>query len=109
MKEDAILAIYSNVISVERIDGGALVAKDSSGNDVAYDEATVSAKATELSNAWNLSELRNERNKKLSETDYWMLSDTNMASQAQIDYRQALRDITNTYSSLDTVVWPTKP
>jgi len=28
---------------------------------------------------------------------------------AQTAYRQALRDITNTYSSLDDVVWPEKP
>ena len=53
--------------------------------------------------------LRVERDKKLSETDYWMLSDTATATQAQLDYRQALRDITDTYSSIDTVVWPTKP
>lgn len=30
-------------------------------------------------------------------------------SEAQLAYRQALRDITNTYTSLDDVVWPTKP
>jgi hypothetical protein len=30
-------------------------------------------------------------------------------TQAQTDYRQALRDITDTYSSYLDVVWPVKP
>ena len=55
-----------------------------------------------------LNELREERNRLLAETDWWVLPDRT-ATQAQRDYRQALRDITNTYTSLDTVVWPTKP
>ncbi len=55
-----------------------------------------------------LEQLRNARNQKLTETDWWAVSDRAM-TQEQTDYRQALRDITDTYSSLDTVVWPTKP
>lgn len=68
----------------------------------------INAKVTELENAEPLNDLRNVRNSKLAETDWWGASDNTM-SQAQTDYRQALRDITDTYSSLDTVVWPTKP
>jgi len=52
--------------------------------------------------------LRGTRDVLLQNTDVWALSDRTM-TQAQIDYRQALRDITDTYSSLDDVVWPTKP
>jgi len=52
--------------------------------------------------------LRKERDKKLAETDWWATSDRTMTAE-QIAYRQALRDITNTYNSLETVVWPTKP
>ena len=55
-----------------------------------------------------LDELRRERNYKLSETDWWALSDVTMTDE-QASYRQALRDITETYSSLDNVVWPTNP
>jgi hypothetical protein len=55
-----------------------------------------------------LSDLRDERNVRLIETDWWASSDLTMTS-AQTAYRQALRDITNTYSSLDDVVWPEKP
>lgn len=56
----------------------------------------------------DLAELRELRNTMLQETDYLALSD-NTLSPEMAAYRQALRDITNTYSSLETVVWPTKP
>lgn len=56
----------------------------------------------------DMSSLRKQRNKLLAETDWWAMSDVTM-TQAQRDYRQALRDITGTYTSLDDVVWPAKP
>lgn len=54
--------------------------------------------------------LREERNHRLQETDVWALVDRNM-TQEQKDYRQALRDITKTYSSISDkgFAWPTKP
>jgi len=57
-----------------------------------------------------LANLRSERNRLLSETDYMALSDVTM-SDAWRTYRQALRDITNTYSSMsdDGFAFPTKP
>jgi hypothetical protein len=56
----------------------------------------------------DLEALREERNRLLAKTDWWASSDLTMTD-AQTAYRQALRDITDTYSSLDDVVWPTKP
>jgi len=53
--------------------------------------------------------LRDERDLRLRETDHWAFQDTPNMTQEQIDYRQALRDITNTYTSINDVVWPTKP
>ena len=53
--------------------------------------------------------LRDERNRRLRETDHWAYQDTPDMSQEQIDYRQALRDITETYTSINDVVWPIKP
>jgi len=70
--------------------------------------AAVSAKKTELVNAEPLRLLREERNRLIAETDWWASSDLTMTAE-QTAYRQALRDITNTYTSLDDVVWPTKP
>ena len=58
---------------------------------------------------YNIELLRMERNTRLYWTDHLGLSDTPEMSDAMITYRQALRDITETYTSLDDVVWPTKP
>jgi len=58
--------------------------------------------------ALQIANLRQVRDAKLSETDWWASSDLTMTAE-QTAYRQALRDITDTYQSLDTVVWPTKP
>jgi len=70
--------------------------------------SAVSAKKDELVAAEPLRLLREERNRRIAETDWWAMSDRTMTAE-QTAYRQALRDITNTYSSLDNVVWPTKP
>ena len=63
--------------------------------------------AEEIAEA-ELNTLRRMRNTKLEETDWWAMSDRTMTSE-QTAYRQALRDITNTYTSIEDVVWPTKP
>jgi hypothetical protein len=55
-----------------------------------------------------LNQLRCKRDYLLQETDWWANSDLTM-TQAQIDYRQALRDITKTYTSLEDAVFPEKP
>ena len=54
--------------------------------------------------------LRDERNRLLSETDWWASSDLTMTD-AQKKYRQDLRDITKTFSSLSDkdFEFPTKP
>jgi hypothetical protein len=92
---------FSNLLMPHHVvvEGG--VARLLTGDELASAEAA----EVELT---ALNELRRERDKRLAETDWWANSDLTM-TQAQIDYRQALRDITNTYSSPDDVVWPTKP
>jgi len=55
-----------------------------------------------------MEQLRHMRNQKLSATDWWVLPDRT-ATDEQLAYRQALRDITDQYTSLGDVVWPTPP
>tara|TARA_Y100000004_G_scaffold168577_1_gene202039 strand:+ start:1173 stop:1460 length:288 start_codon:yes stop_codon:yes gene_type:complete len=58
-----------------------------------------------------ISNLRQDRNRKLAETDYLALSD-NTLSEAMKDYRQELRDITEgltTVEDVKAVTFPTKP
>lgn len=57
-----------------------------------------------------LKSLREERNFLLKETDWMSASDLTMSDNWKT-YRQALRDITKTYQSMDAkdFVFPTKP
>lgn len=93
-------------ITGEDSDGTAI--EDSTPANFGVTWTQVSAKLTELENAEPMKLLREERNSKLAETDWWASSDLTMTA-AQTTYRQALRDIPDNYSSLETVVWPTKP
>jgi hypothetical protein len=55
--------------------------------------------------------LRNERDQKLVETDYYALSDVTL-SDDMTAYRKALRDLPASYdnsSVVGTITWPTKP
>ena len=104
----AIHELHSNVHTCTG-DAPDVVAHDIDGNVVTFDAGAVATKAAEILTADNLHWLRFERNILLAETDYWNASDTPDMSAEQIAYRQALRDITETYTSLDDVVWPTKP
>ena len=72
----------------------------------------IAAKTSELEAAEPLALLRIERNHKLTESDWVAIkaTETNTEiSQSWKTYRQALRDITQSYQSLDSVVWPTMP
>jgi hypothetical protein len=44
----------------------------------------------------------------LAETDWWAMSDRTM-TQEEIDYRQALRDVTDQAGYPIDITWPTKP
>jgi hypothetical protein len=52
--------------------------------------------------------IRMERDRLISETDWWALSDVTMTD-AQSAYRQALRDITSQAGFPESVDWPIKP
>ncbi len=55
--------------------------------------------------------LRNERDQKLTETDYFALSDVTMSDDMTV-YRKALRDLPASYdnsSVVGTITWPSKP
>lgn len=52
--------------------------------------------------------LRLTRNFKLAETDWWASSDLTM-SDAQKDYRKALRDLPANTSDPKSPTWPSKP
>jgi hypothetical protein len=79
---------------------------ESASHDVTW--AAVSAKRDALVAAEPLKLLRAERDRLIAATDWWASSDLSITSE-QSAYRQALRNVTATATSLDDVVWPIKP
>jgi len=58
-----------------------------------------------------MEDLRTKRNKLLTDTDHYALSDQTLSDDMRT-YRQSLRDITNgltTVEDVNSVTWPTKP
>ena len=85
------------------------------GNNLSFTYEDAIARRKKLDNDEPMKILREERDHRLAETDWWVLPDR-IASQEQKDYRQALRDITETQTptldengQLTNVTWPTKP
>ena len=73
-------------------------------------DAEIKKKYDELVAAEPLNDLRQVRDQKLAETDWTQNRDVTLSNDADWKtYRQALRDITKDYKSLDDVKWPEKP
>ena len=105
-KVDAILALRPG--AQFRLVGDELTWQDSELTEPTSEE--IQTKYDELVAAEPLKLLREVRNDKLAETDWTQSRDVTLTNDADwATYRQALRDITDTYSDLDSVVWPTKP
>ena len=68
----------------------------------------INEKIDELKAAEPMRLLREERDRLIAATDWWASSDLTMSS-AQTKYRQDLRNITKSATSLDDVSWPEKP
>ena len=64
----------------------------------------VETKVNELKSTEPMKLLREERDRLIAETDWWASSDLTMTEE-QTAYRQTLRDIPETFSSLDTVIY----
>ena len=60
----------------------------------------------------NMEDLRAMRNQMLTDTDWTQSADSPLTDSQKTSwatYRQSLRDITDSATSLDDVTWPTKP
>ena len=93
-------------VTGEDENGSAIESQDPSDWGTTW--AEVSAKKDELLAAEPMRLLREERDKLIADTDWWASSDLTMSDE-RTAYRQALRDITESATSLDDVTWPTKP
>jgi len=100
-------AIYRAYPQTAWIDDG-VGAFDADGNQIQLDQALVEAAAIEVATEQALSDLRSERNKLLTETDYLALADVTLTDEMRA-YRQALRDLPANTADPANPVWPTKP
>lgn len=80
--------------------------KDDKDAEVAAEVAAAEAYAN--STEGKSEAAREKRDELIAETDWWASSDRTM-TQAQIDYRQALRDITSQAGFPESITWPVKP
>ena len=123
---DKIVAIYPDLKGV-RFDEGDIIVENNSdgkGDVIAKWDVKGKSKPTEkqlkdvdeaaIEAEYNLTSLRVERNLLLEQTDWIVVKEreeggsvSNFADWKK--YRQELRDITNTYKSLEDVKWPTAP
>ena len=113
MKDRAIYSLYPKAIS---IGGDGEIVLDANDIDITstIDMDAVEKKAAELLIEQNLIDLRKERNNKLTQSDWIVIKEREEGGSVSNfadwkSYRQALRDITKTYKTLDTVKWPTAP
>ena len=93
--------------------------KSENPNDFGITWSEVKAKQTELQNAEAMRRLREERNRRLAETDWWAMKEVDgwqMSPQQRV-YRKNLRDMPETSpypmlnenGELTNVDWPEKP
>ena len=98
-------AMFRKVTGVDA-NGSAIESDNSADWGVTWDQVNV--KMQDLTAAEPMKKLRAERDRLIAATDWWASSDLTMTD-AQTAYRQALRDITDSATSLDDVTWPTAP
>ena len=102
---DEFAAMFRKVTGAD--DNGSAIESDNAADfGVTWDQVNV--KMQDLAAAEPMKELRAERDRLIAATDWWAGSDHTMTD-AQTAYRQALRDITDSATSLDDVTWPTAP
>jgi len=113
MNHNAIRRVYPNAAVIDDSAG----VFDSDGNQITINQTLVDSAVAELQVESQWSELRQERNRLLAETD-WVSMKALDASidglgiqlpQVWMDYRQALRDLPANTVDPANPVWPVKP
>ena len=116
MRHEAVIKLYPNVHN--QVNDKAF---DVNGNEISIDENAVNTEVSNMLSKVPMRLLREERNRRLAETDWRFRSDLT-PSQEWIDYSQALRDLPATFSPVIDILmengdrilkeqtdWPTKP
>ena len=108
----AILEATEGANSVVQNQDGTYTVYDKYGIEMSYDREKVQVIAADIEAREKLNQLRYWRDEKLKETDWVVVKAQELGTDVPDEwksYRQALRDITNTYTSFEEAVWPIKP
>ena len=84
------------------------MAKSIAYNVVTGETTEIEYTPEERSTDYKWSRLRQDRDRRLAETDVWALADRSITT-AQSKYRQDLRDLPANTSDPEKPTWPTKP
>ena len=115
MITEAIIVLRPNsTFCITNNDYSTLKWNDPNTNPPSLEE--VDSKIAELQSAEPMKMLRSKRDELIATTDWWVLPDRT-PTQAQLDYRQALRDLPANSPNVDFdengnltgVTWPVKP
>jgi len=104
LNHEAIYKAYPNAVRIS----DSLGAFDADGNQIELEQTLVDAAAIEVAAEQAWSNLRQQRNQFLTETDYLALADLTLTDEMR-SYRQALRDLPANTVDPSNPVWPTKP
>jgi len=101
-------AVYQDGININWLGANELFVDETTIDVTAFEAAFSNQDVSALETAAHFDGIREERDKRLTETDWWASSDRTMTAE-QIAYRQALRDLPANTADPANPVWPTKP
>jgi hypothetical protein len=84
-----------------------LDAINNKGKQIVVSDGAIALSDRIFNDTWN--NIRYVRNRRLKASDYTQLSDFNGDSTAWATYREALRDLPQTYANVEDVIWPVPP
>lgn len=102
-------AVPSDCVEISKEAHAELLAEQSSGKVIVSDKKGLPQAVTPAAPVLTWDTVRSQRNALLSASDWTQLADAPVNKPAWATYREALRDITETFATPDAVVWPTKP
>lgn len=104
---------YNEALPIERAPFTTYVTRWVKGGDLIYREEIISSEVDEAAKQeYHSTEVRSQRDRLLTETDWTQLADSPLDANAAViwqSYRQALRDIPQQPGFPLTIEWPEKP
>ncbi len=101
----------NDVMEITKTKYTSMLAELSSGAREVYVDGNV-PKVRDVAYVISIDDIRAQRDELLTASDWTQMPDNNLTPEqrtAWADYRQLLRDITDTYPDPSTVVWPDAP